>query len=302
MNKIIKRALLTVSVLGVTSGAALADYTLTIMHINDWHSRIESNNKYESTCSAEDETKGECFGGAARLVTAINQMREKLKDQNVILLNGGDKSAVATGLYRDLALAACDAIGGPVPLGSRGAGFGATTATLRGGHGSASANTGRYTVAALAAVNAAGSATIGDSARFWAAAYERDGEFGGLGLPGAMPPQALVARTKGMAAASTTLCVVATDAALTKVQARRLAVMAQDGLARALHPVHTPLDGDVVFALATGRIPLADPLVDLVAIGSEAAHCLARAVARGVHAADSSVGTAMPPAWKDKFG
>ncbi|MCC0016921.1 MAG: P1 family peptidase [Rhodobiaceae bacterium] len=218
------------------------------------------------------------------------------------LNNGGDKSAVATGLYRDLALVACDAIGGPVPLGSRGAGFGATTATLRGGHGSASANTGRYTVAALAAVNAAGSATIGDSARFWAAAYERDGEFGGLGLPGAMPPQALVARTKGMAAASTTLCVVATDAALTKVQARRLAVMAQDGLARALHPVHTPLDGDVVFALATGRIPLADPLVDLVAIGSEAAHCLARAVARGVHAADSSVGTAMPPAWKDKFG
>ena len=90
MNKIIKRALLTVSVLGVTSGAALADYTLTIMHINDWHSRIESNNKYESTCSAEDETEGKCFGGAARLVTAIADRRKALEGSNVLLLNGGD--------------------------------------------------------------------------------------------------------------------------------------------------------------------------------------------------------------------
>ena len=90
MNKIIKRALLTVSVLGVTSGAAFADYTLTIMHINDWHSRIESNNKYESTCSAEDETEGKCFGGAARLVTAIADRRKALEGSNVLLLNGGD--------------------------------------------------------------------------------------------------------------------------------------------------------------------------------------------------------------------
>lgn len=83
-------AALSVSVLGLSAGGALADYTLNILHFNDWHSRIESNNKYESTCSAEEETKGECFGGAARLVTAIKQQREKLKDQNVLLLDAGD--------------------------------------------------------------------------------------------------------------------------------------------------------------------------------------------------------------------
>lgn len=90
MRTLIKRALLSASVLGISSGAALADYSLTILHINDWHSRIESNNKYESTCSAEDETEGKCFGGAARLVTAIADRREALKDGNVLLLNGGD--------------------------------------------------------------------------------------------------------------------------------------------------------------------------------------------------------------------
>ena len=90
MRKIAAIAALSASALGLSAGASFADYTLNILHINDWHSRIESNNKFESTCSAEEETKGECFGGAARLVTAIAQEREKLKDQNVILLNGGD--------------------------------------------------------------------------------------------------------------------------------------------------------------------------------------------------------------------
>jgi len=90
MNTFIKRALLSVSVLGLSSGAAFADYTLNILHINDWHSRIESNNKYESTCSADDETEGKCFGGAARLVTAIADRRQALEGSNVLLLNGGD--------------------------------------------------------------------------------------------------------------------------------------------------------------------------------------------------------------------
>lgn len=90
MKKFAAVAALSVSALGLSAGASFADYTLNILHINDWHSRIESNNKFESTCSAEEEGKGECLGGAARLVTAINQEREKLKDQNVLLLNGGD--------------------------------------------------------------------------------------------------------------------------------------------------------------------------------------------------------------------
>ena len=217
------------------------------------------------------------------------------------LNNGGDKTNVAGSLYRDLAVKACNAAGKPIAAGSSGAGYGATTATLRGGLGSASANCGKFTVGALAAVNAAGSATIGDTGHFWAAAYERDSEFGGLGLPRSVSPDALNPRTKGMAGASTTICVVATDAMLTKVQARRMAVMAQDGLARALHPVHTPLDGDIVFAVSTGKVPLNDSLAHLVAIGTQAAHCLARAVARGVYEA-AVAPSSMPPAWKTRFG
>jgi len=84
-------------------------------------------------------------------------------------------------------------------------------------------------------------------------------------------------------------------AALTKGQARRLAVMAQTGLARSIYPVHTPLDGDVVFAAATGRKPLVDPLLDLAELGTSAANAVARAVARAVFTA-----AALPfgPPWR----
>ena len=142
---------------------------------------------------------------------------------------------------------------------------------------------------------------IGGGPWFWAAPFERDGEFGGRGWPDRFPDEALEAVTKGGAHESTTLVVVATDAALTKAQAKRLAVMAQSGLSRAIYPVHTPLDGDVVFAASTGDKPLADPLLGLATLGTIAANVVARAIARGVFAA-----TALPlpgalPSWKDQF-
>ena len=90
MKKFAAIAALSASALGFSAQASFADYELTILHINDWHSRIESNNKYESTCSTEDETEGKCIGGAARLVTAIADQRKKLDGKNVLLLNGGD--------------------------------------------------------------------------------------------------------------------------------------------------------------------------------------------------------------------
>jgi 5'-nucleotidase len=90
MRRFARIAALSASTIVISAGASFADYTVHILHINDWHSRIESNNKYESTCSDEDESEGNCFGGAARLVTAINERREALKGQNVLLLNGGD--------------------------------------------------------------------------------------------------------------------------------------------------------------------------------------------------------------------
>ena len=92
MKKILRLSMLSVSAITLSAGAALADYELNILHINDFHSRIESINKFDSTCSAEEEGKNECFGGAARLLTAINQTRDALKAQgkNVLLLNAGD--------------------------------------------------------------------------------------------------------------------------------------------------------------------------------------------------------------------
>src|SRR6201991_2146192 len=96
----------------------------------------------------------------------------------------------------------------------------------------------------------------------------------------------LTMRIKGGPAATavenTTLAVVVTDAALTKTQARRLAVIAQTGFARAIYPVHAPMDGDVLFAAATGQRPI-DPLVGLTELGMVAANVVARAIARGVH-------------------
>jgi D-aminopeptidase len=182
-----------------------------------------------------------------------------------------------------------------------GAGLGATTVNLKGGLGSASLASEGFTVGALAAVNAAGSAIVGEGPWFWAAPFEQNSEFGGLGLPQRLPPGALDAETKARARASTTLAVVATDALLTKAQANRLAVMAQDGLARAIYPVHTPLDGDIVFAVSTGRKPLGDSLLGLTALGAAAANCLARAVARGVHAATALPVAGALPAWRDRF-
>jgi len=219
------------------------------------------------------------------------------------LLNGGDKNWGRYPPYRELAYAAAVAAGPEFALGNAGAGLGATTVNLKGGLGSASATTkDGLTVGALVAVNAVGSAIVGDGPWFWAAPFEQDDEFGGLGFPSPMPADGLLPRNKGDARVSTTLAVVATDAVLTKAQAHRVAVMAQDGLARAIYPVHSPLDGDVVFAAATGLKALSDPLVGLTALGTLAANVLARATARAIYEATALPFPGALPSWKDKFG
>lgn len=222
------------------------------------------------------------------------------------LLNGGDKKWGRFAPYRELGFAAAAAAGTDFALGSVGAGLGATTANFKGGIGSASATTsGGVRVAALAAVNAVGSVTVSDGPWFWAAPFEQNSEYGGRGLPASFTPQMLTMRLKGGPALtsieSTTLAVVVTDAILTKPQAKRLAMIAQTGFARAIYPVHAPLDGDVVFAAATCEQPI-DPMVGLTELGMVGANVVARAIARGVYEA-----TALPfpdalPAWKTRFG
>ena len=217
------------------------------------------------------------------------------------LLNGGDKDWGRYPPYRELAYAAAERAGADFALGSVGAGLGATTVNFKGGIGSASTAIDGFAVGALAAVNAAGSVVVDEGPWFWAAPYEQNGEFGGHGFPPTVPPRALAVRTKGAPRQNTTLVVVATDAVLTKAQAKHLAIMAQDGLARAVHPVHTPLDGDIVFAVATGKHPLASLAFDLTAIGTAAAQVVARAIARGVFEATPLGFPQALPGYRNKF-
>lgn len=220
------------------------------------------------------------------------------------LANGGDKDWGLHPPYRELGYQAAQvAAGGDFALGTVGAGTGATTATAKGGLGSASARTATgHAVAAIVAVNAVGAATIGDGPSFWAAPYEVAGEFGGRGWPARITPADLARRTKQSVGTATTIGLVVTDAALTKPQAKRLAIMAHDGLARAILPAHAPLDGDTIFAAATGARPLADPARDLTELGHAATLVMARAIARGVYEATALPFAGAMPAWRDRFG
>jgi L-aminopeptidase/D-esterase-like protein len=219
------------------------------------------------------------------------------------LNNGGDKAWGRYPPYRDLGYAAAASASRDVALGTVGAGYGATTVNLKGGLGSASAQTSHGAiVGAIVAVNAVGSVTVGNGPWFWAAPFEQNGEFGARGWPTPLPPDALTVRLKGGASQNTTIALVATDVILTKQQANRLAVVAHDGLARAIYPVHTPLDGDTVFAASTTKRPLADPIQALAELGAIAANVLARAVARAVYEATALPFPGALPSWRDKFG
>jgi L-aminopeptidase/D-esterase-like protein len=218
------------------------------------------------------------------------------------LLNGGDKRWTRQPPYWDLGYAAAASVDLDFALGTAGAGYGATTANLKGGIGSASAVTsGGFHVGAIVAVNAVGSAIIGKGPQFWAAPFEHGTEFGGLGMPARIFHEDRVLRLKGDGPENTTIAVVATDARLTKAQCERIAVMAQDGMGHALRPAHAPMDGDVVFAAATG-LAAVPGLRDLAEIGMVAADCLARAIARGVYEATALPFDGALPAWKDLFG
>ena len=223
------------------------------------------------------------------------------------LANGGDKSRLAPGAarstYHALGHAACEAAGPDCAVGSVGAGAGATIADLKGGFGAAEAVlSDGARVAAFAAVNAVGRVTLGGTPHFRAAPYERDAEFGGLGLPSPLPrdADAVVVKQAAEPRASTTLAVVATDCALTRAELRRLAISAHDGIALAVFPAHTPFDGDTVFALATGARGALDGPRALMALSAAATTTLARAIALAVYAAEPAPGDRLP-AWRQKY-
>lgn len=212
------------------------------------------------------------------------------------LAAGGDQSWVESP-YPGLGDAAIESANADFGIGSVGAGTGATTASLKGGLGSASeVLTDGTTIGALAAVNPVGDVIRNGGPAFWAAPFEAGDEFGGLEASGSAGP----AVTKFAQGVATTLGVVATDATLTKAQCQRVAVAAHDGIARAVVPAHTPFDGDLVFALSTGVGPTPTDL-DMIVICHAAATTLARAIARGVYTARAQPGDTKPT-WRDRFG
>lgn len=212
------------------------------------------------------------------------------------LLNGGDKSWKSNP-YKDLgAKALANASPTEARCGSLGAGTGAIAGALKGGIGTASLTLpGGHTVAALIACNSLGNTTVGTTPHFWAAPFEMAGEFGALGPAPAAPEIASTFATKfGEAAAgNTTIGIVATSARLTKPAAQRLATAAHDGLARAIVPAHTPMDGDLIFAAATGtsEAPTAEAMIPLC---HAAALCAARATARAIFTATAASGDTVP--------
>jgi D-aminopeptidase len=220
------------------------------------------------------------------------------------LLNGGEKDWTDNP-YVALGRQALAAARTEFAQGTVGAGTGALTANLKGGLGSASlVLPSGHIVGALVVANPTGSVTMGDSAHFWASPFEVDGEFGGRGPLVAPLSFAQSARTKRdgtSAIANTTIAIVATDAVLSKAQAKRMAVAAQDGIARSASPSHTPVDGDLVFSVATGDKPILDPILDVIHLGHAASVCLARAMARAIYLATPAPGDIVPT-WQQKWG
>jgi len=213
------------------------------------------------------------------------------------LLSGGDMGW-AENPYRDLGRAAYADLLDDFELGTVGAGTGAMTAMMKGGLGSASLRLPNgITVGALVAANPMGAVTTPGDRHFWAAPFEIGDEFGGLGTdPASGLGRSLQSRkTAGMLErANTTIAIVATDAALTKSECQRMAVMAHDGIGRACIPAHTPGDGDLVFAVATGSNSDPTDAMNLGMIGHASAICLSRAIARGVYEASPAPNDLLP--------
>ena len=226
------------------------------------------------------------------------------------LINGG-ASNWQTNPYRALGQEAYENASEEFALGNHGAGTGATTAVIKGGLGSSSLiMPNGVVVGALVVVNPHGSAVVPGGRNFWAAPFEMNEEFGGLGVGATHDAYALPRNEKLKAyealhpevfgagstpqGMNTTVAIVATNAVMDKSQLKRLAVSAQDGMARAIVPSHTPFDGDLVFALSTAERNMEDPVVDAMQLGHAAAVCLTRAIARGVYHASEAVGDTLP--------
>jgi len=225
------------------------------------------------------------------------------------LINGGNKNWSRFAPYRDLGYEAVATASKQFQLGSVGAGTGAIVggpgSGIKGGLGSASTvMPNGVTVGAMVVVNALGAPTVGNSKHFWAAPFEIDNEFGALGIGNIGAEEAQELRIKFRETqnprANTTIAIIATDAELTKGEAKRLAIAAHDGFARALWPAHTSFDGDLIFSIATGKSGRKDDMNFIIDLGPVAAATMSRAIARGIYEASTAPGDVVPT-WSASF-
>ena len=211
------------------------------------------------------------------------------------LQNEGDKNWDDNPPYDQLGREACHNAVADFDIGNVGAGRGAMAGIVKGGLGSASITLDDgITIGAIVAVNPVGSVFMPDGKTFYAKPWELGSEFGGgpsaagFDVPDPFPALSRLGGTT-KTGENTVIAVVATDADLSNAEARRMAMMAHDGIARAVRPAHTPFDGDTIFSVATGRHAVnrspESRALTVAAIGAASADCLARAIARGVYAA-----------------
>ncbi len=221
------------------------------------------------------------------------------------LINGGDKDWGKYPPYRELGYEAASHASSKFKTGTVGAGTGALVAGLKGGLGTASIKLDNgITLGALFAVNALGSPLIANTKYFHAALFEQGDEFGGLSLPSPMPDNAdalnIKFREEATSVSNTTIGIIATDAILTKAQAKRLAIAAHDGIARALYPAHTPFDGDLIFAVASGGSGIVPQKNDWTDMAAHASNVTTRSIANGVYSATTD-NNDLFPAYSKKF-
>ena len=217
--------------------------------------------------------------------------------------------------WRNLANQAYKSCSNNFLLGSYGAGCGATTATLKGGQGSSSwkqkySNGQEYTVGAIVINNAVGNPLLNKGPCFLSGYLEIDKEFGGYGTSNEnfdhvirskrLPRSIGIEDTFNQISSNTVIGVVATDAPLSRINLKRLAIMAHDGIAKSLTPAHTPMDGDTIFAISTHQNNKSElDNIDILAMGSRISDCVARACNRAVYEAVSTIKS--KPTWKELF-
>lgn len=217
------------------------------------------------------------------------------------LANGGDKEWLKNPPYSSLGLEAVSNLSDKIELGNFGAGYGSQAGSLKGGLGSASfvSNDG-IQVGGLFAVNSYGSAVNNETGQFWAATDETENEFGGMGVPTFAPNDVLsgTAARETLPGQNTTIGVIATNVKLDSKAAKRIAIMAHSGMSRAIRPIHSPVDGDVIFVISTGTLNKELSLNDINTIGELGARVCSRSIARGIYEADSILGI---KSWREVY-